>query len=137
MLWEPIFIIILAAADIIFTYLQMHKLSTMGKRYLDAEGNPVVRYFVTKLGLHRGMRVAALYSVSAITLVIYYLSWRYTEMGFRNMLYFVMGVYSMMLLMHISSFRFLSGRSDEDVQIRNTETISANRPGQGNNQELG
>jgi len=114
MLWEPIYIVMLAAADILFTYVLLNKTIKMGKgkEFENSEANPVVRYCLKRWGIHKGTRIAALYSVTAITAVIFYLSRRYAEPAFRNMLYFVMGVYSLMLLVHISSFRFLKHQEE-------------------------
>jgi len=121
-LWEPIYIIMLAAADILFTYVLLNKVIKMGKgKNYESEANPIVKFFLKKYGLHKGTRVAAFYSVAAITGVIYYLSVRYGELAFRNMLYFVMGVYSMMLLIHISSFKFLYRQQEviDDAKKKN------------------
>ena len=108
MIWEPIYVVVLTTADILFTYILLNKTIELGKKkdYEDHEANPVVKVLIKKFGVHKGMRLAALYSVTAISIVLYILSQRYAEVQFRNMLYFIMGVYSMMLMMHIASWRF-------------------------------
>jgi hypothetical protein len=129
MLWEPIYIVILVAIDILFTYVLLNKTIELGKGkdYEEHEANPVVRFFIKKYGIHKGMRFAALYSVTAISLVLYYLSIRYTDSAFRNMLYFIMGVYSMMMLMHIASWRMFAQLEGKKKGVQNAKLSRSKR----------
>jgi hypothetical protein len=100
--WELIVLYVLVMSDIIFTYLLMYK-TKVNKMTGYVEFNPVVRRLVDKHGLHKGIRISALYAFGLLTLCFLYLFWRVPPADFSRLVFFAMGMFSLMNIIHVSS----------------------------------
>jgi hypothetical protein len=108
--WEIIILLALVMLDIILTYLALYQVKNKFKikKWYAFEGNNVVSYFFKKYGLHTGARISALFSLLLITGVIFYLNWRVPANDFSSIIFFAMGIYTILNVSHIMNLKKLS-----------------------------
>jgi hypothetical protein len=100
--WELIILYVLVVSDILFTYGLMYKTKKYKmKGYV--EFNPIVRKLTDKYGLHKGIRVSAIYALGLLTICFLYLFWRVPPADFSRMVFFAMGMFTLMNIIHMSS----------------------------------
>ena len=105
--WEIIIVYCLAMADILFTYGLLYK-TKKHKLKGSVEFNPVVRKFIDKYGLHKGIRVSTVYALGLLTFIFLYLFYRVPSEDLSRMVFFAMGFYTLMSVIHISSFAIVA-----------------------------
>jgi hypothetical protein len=99
--------------DIVLTYVALYQVKEKFKvkKWYAFEGNNVVSFFFRKFGLHKGARISALFSLSLFTGVIFYLNWRVPYDDFSRILFFAMGVFTILNISHIMNIKKLSSGS--------------------------
>lgn len=139
-------LVMLVAADILFTYYLLYRVKRSGRRnWYDLEGNAIIRGLLKRFGLHKGIRLGALFSIAMMTGILVYFSKRLAYLGFVNVVYLIMGFYFAILMSHMSSLAYITkhgGSSNESKQdkapedkgffARGNKKIQSLRQGKGN-----
>ena len=103
--WEVIILFGLMFVDIMFTYNLLHEVKKKGvKDWWKYEFNPIVKKYIKRFGLHKGIRISALWGASLLTIVLLYLFYRVPANDFTSMVFFTMGFYTLMNIIHITSW---------------------------------
>lgn len=100
--WEIIILLGLVVVDVAMTYVLMYFLKEKlhVKDYYKYERNPIVKRFVAKHGLHKGIRLSFIWSIVMWFIVIMYLSIRVNWFDFSRMIFLAIGIYIMMNTIH-------------------------------------
>lgn len=99
---EVIIVFALLFTDMMFTYALCYKTMKLGyKNWWNAERNPIVRYFLMKYGVHKGMRYGASTTIGLVTAIVFILNIRMNWFDFSRIIFFLMGVYAIMNMVHI------------------------------------
>jgi len=106
--YEILVVLFLVAGDILMTYYLLYRSKTAGaKGWIEFERNPIIRRFIEKHGLHKGIRIGFIYSMALMTGAFIYFNWRSDWIGFTRIIFFAMGFYVMLNIMHILSIQLL------------------------------
>jgi uncharacterized protein YacL len=111
--------------DMMFTYLvlDIYRKHNLQKDYTLLEQNPIIRFLIRKSGLNIGMLISAVILFVLLNLVLKFI------LISENWRYFILGVYSMMLIFHYLnlsslkkaynmkwfSFEFIRKKEDKNV----------------------
>jgi hypothetical protein len=92
------------------TYLALYKVKTKFKikKWYVFEGNSVVSFFFKKYGLHKGAKISALFSLALFTALIFYLNWRVPPDDFSRIMFFAMGVFTILNVSHVMNLKKLN-----------------------------
>lgn len=108
-----IIILVLSGLDLIFAYLYLNKLQKIYKEtsITKFEANPILKYSIKKFGLDKGVVFGGLFIFGILIFLILFMS--------KNQLFFLAGVYSMMLVYHGLNFNLLSFKKNKISQLNN------------------
>jgi len=101
-------------ADMIFTYLNAYKMSLKDKEFWKYELNPLTQKFLKRHGVHKGMRFAITSSTIMLLAVVVWLRIRTNPLDFSRLIFFSMGAYGLMGMIHIYMFKSLWFGGNED-----------------------
>jgi len=100
--WEVIILLGLVAIDVGMTYILMYflKEKLKVKDFYKYERNPMVKKFVSKFGLHKGIRISYVWTLGMWFFLIMYFSIRTNWFDFSRIIFFALGVYVLMNVVH-------------------------------------
>jgi hypothetical protein len=109
--WEIIIVYLLSFIDIGLTYILLYKAKSSGiKKWYNAEQNGFIRMLLRKFGLHKGIRIGAVTTFGALTLLFGYFSLRVNWFDFSRLTFFMMGAYVIVLTYHVMFLKsFMKG----------------------------
>jgi hypothetical protein len=120
--YEVVVLLLLVCADILLTYFLLYKSKSMGyKNWFDFEKNAVIRKLLIKFGLHNGIRIGVVFSLALITGVMVYLNYMHSWESFSRLIFFGMGFYCMVNIMHLYSWQLLVQEANKNDQKDETK----------------
>jgi ABC-type branched-subunit amino acid transport system permease subunit len=97
----------------------LYKTKKLGyKNWAMAERNPIIRAMVEKFGLHKGIRIASVFTILVVVGIIFYFNWRTNWLDFSRIMFFCIGFYTFISVMHIYSFKALREEENAKKQKR-------------------